>query len=174
MFERLIDVLIGWLEALRFLTVVADYERTVLLRLGRYKRTLEPGLHWIMPLADDILSCYTVPNTLRLHDQSLTTKDGKDIAVAGIITYRVVDPKAFLLEVEGGAEAIADSAYGAVAEWVASNDHDHVRDPANWGKLESKVRRSAKDYGIDVVRFKFADMARAKALRLLGDGGGGR
>jgi regulator of protease activity HflC (stomatin/prohibitin superfamily) len=168
LFDKLVDVIIGWLEALRFLTVVADYERTVLLRLGRYRKTLEPGLHWLIPLADEILTCYVVPNTLRLHDQSLTTKDGRDIAVGGIITYRVVEPKVFLLEVEGGAEAVADSVYGAVAEWVAGNDYDHVRDPSNWSKLETRVRRAAKDYGIEVVRFKFADMARAKALRLLG------
>jgi regulator of protease activity HflC (stomatin/prohibitin superfamily) len=169
MFDKLIDVLVGWFEVLRFATVVADYERTVQLRWGRYRATLEPGLHWILPLADSILSCYTVPNTMRMHDQSLRTKDGMDLAVAGIITYCVSDPRVFLLKIEGGEQAIGDCAYGAVAEWVASNDYSVVADPENWSKLESKIRRAAKDYGIDILRFKFSDLARAKALRLLGD-----
>ena len=168
MFDRLVDVITSWLEALRFLVVVADYERAVKLRLGRYSETLDPGLHWLIPLVDDYITCAVVPNTLRMHDQSISTKDGTELAVSGIITYTVVDPRAFLLGVEGGPEALADSAYGAVAEWVASNSYSDVRDPSNWPKLETRIRRAAKDYGIEIVRFRFADLTKAKALRLLG------
>lgn len=144
------------------------YERGVKLRLGKFKKVLEPGLNWKWPLADYIVTCTVVPNTVRLMDQSLTTSDGKDVAVAGIITFSVTDPRKFLLEVEGGVEAIGDTTYGAIAEWVSSQEHDQIRNPANWPKLESKIRRAAKDYGIDVLRFKFADQTRSKAIRLLG------
>lgn len=168
MLDRLFDLLASWISALSPCTIVYAYEQAVRLRFGRYKSTLGPGLHWQIPLVDHILSVTTVTNTLRLMDQNLTTKDGTDMAVSGIVTFRVTDPKVFLLEVEGGGEAIADTTYAAVAEWVSSQDRATVVNPENWSKLESKVRRAAKAYGIDVLRFSFADQTRAKALRLLG------
>lgn len=168
MLDRLLDLLAGWVEALMPWTIVYAYERGVLLRFGRFKRVLEPGWRWLIPVVDHVLTCTVVPNTMRLMDQNLTSSDGHDMAVAGIITFTVTDPRKFLLEVEGGGEAIADTTYGAVSEWVSSQSRDNIRDPANWTKLESRVRRQAKEYGIEVLRFRFADLTRAKAIRLLG------
>lgn len=168
MLDRLFDLLAGWLDALTPWTVVYAYEKGVRLRFGRFNQVLEPGWHWQVPLVDHVMTCTVVANTMRLMDQNLTTADGQDMAVSGIVTFRVTDPKIFLLDVEGGGEAIADTTYGAIAEWVSSNTRDIIRNPESWTKLESRIRRQAKEYGIDVIRFKFADQTRAKALRLLG------
>lgn len=167
MLDRLLDLLAGWLQALTPFVVVYAYERGVRLRWGRYHSDLEPGLHWLIPLADSVLTVNSVTNTFKLAPQNLTTRDQKDLAVTAIVTYRVTSPKTFLLEVEGGAEAVADVTFATVAGWVASQDYPTVTDPKNWPKLETKVRHAAKAYGIEVLRFGFADQCRAKALRLL-------
>jgi regulator of protease activity HflC (stomatin/prohibitin superfamily) len=46
MFERVLDFLASFWNVLRPLVVVDDYEGGVILRFGRYKRDLTPGLHW--------------------------------------------------------------------------------------------------------------------------------
>ncbi len=168
MFDRLIDLISSWGNTLKFWVVISCYERGVLLRWGKYRRVLEPGLHFIWPFADDILTTTVVANTVRLKDQNLSTLDDQDMAVAGVITFKVADPAMYLLEVEGGVDAICDVTYGAIAEWVSANTRADVRNPANWSKIETKIRRAAKVYGIDVVRFMFADQVRSKAIRLLG------
>lgn len=168
MLDKLLDLIQSWLGLFKFWVVVDEYEQHVLLRLGRYKRTLAPGWHFLLPMADRTMACWRVKNTVKLAEQNVTTADGQDVALTGIVTYKVVDPKVFLLECEGGQDAIADSAFGAIAEWACSNTRDHIRDPRNWRQVRTAIKQAAGEYGIEVLRFKFADNVRAKALRLLG------
>jgi len=167
MLEKLFNTLVEWIESVRPFMVVHAYEQAVLLRWGRFKRVLEPGFHWVIPFVDYAIVQTVVANTMRLLPQNLTTADDQAIAVTGIITFKIVDVRAFLIDVEGGTEAIADTTYGALAEWVASSTLADVRDPSKWARLETKIRRAAKDYGIDVLRFKLSDCVKARAIRLL-------
>ena len=62
----------------QFWTIVDQYERGVVLRLGKYLRTIEPGFHWLLPLGIDRAILHEVILTTRqLDEQSLTTYDGK-------------------------------------------------------------------------------------------------
>ena len=56
MFEKLIDLLVGAWHRLCPLEIIEAYNRGVVLRFGRYHRTLEPGLHWKWPVAEDVVS----------------------------------------------------------------------------------------------------------------------
>lgn len=170
MFDKLIEFLFGWLGHLKFLVVVDCYQRAVVLRFGRFNRELDPGVHWLIPLGVEHALCDTVvANTAHLRDQSLITSDGKDVSLSAVITYKIDDVRKFLLEVEGAHNAIVDIAYGALAEWVAQNTLDALRDPKNWRKLATVIRNAGTEYGINIMRVKLADITRSRTLRLLGD-----
>lgn len=168
MLDRLIDLLVAGWHAIRPVLVVDDDERAVLLWLGRFSRVLEPGLHWVCPLAHTGRTCKVVQGTMRLHEQTLTTADQAEITLSPIVTFRVVDPRKFLLDMDGSS-AIDDVTYGAVSEWVHKNPREHVLDPTNWHKLTLRVRASADDYGVHVERVRFGDLTRSRQIRLLGN-----
>ena|ERR1700741_3993007 len=169
MLDRLVDLLLAFLHLFKCWFVIDQDEAGVLLRLGRYRRILGPGLHWILPLSiHQVRVTKVVQGTMRLYDQGLTTADDKDMTLSAVVTFHVEDPKRYLVDMDGGS-AVDDVTYGAVAEWVAANTRDYIRDPGNWPKLESKIRHAAKEYGVRIVRVKFGDLIRAKALRLLGN-----
>ena len=168
MLDRLFDFLTGCWDLVRPFVVINAYERGVRLRWGRYKDVLEPGPHFIWPLMDYVMLATTVANTLHLHDQSLVTRDGKNVTLCGVVTFQVSDPKVFLLEVEGQYEALSDATYGAVADHVCSTDYDTLRNSDSWAKLTSAARRAAKQYGVHIVRLQLSDFTVSKTLRLLG------
>lgn len=168
MFDKLIEFLSQFWEGTRPWTVILEYERAVLLRLGRYSKTLGPGLHWVIPWVDTTISVSTVANTYHLADQSLITRDGEAVSVSAVITYEIADVRKALLEVEGGTAAVADISFGAIAEWVCNHTLDELREPRNWPRIATVVRKQGKTYGIDVKRVTFSDITRSKTLRLLG------
>lgn len=51
MWERLAEYLSNFVHLFKFWTVVHAYERGLVLRFGVLHRELEPGLHWLAPLA---------------------------------------------------------------------------------------------------------------------------
>lgn len=167
MLDRLIDVLVQCFHFLIPWSVVDCYQKAVVLRFGRHHRTLEPGFHWVWPLGvEHVLHANVVTNTSNLGVQSLTTKDGYSISISGLLTWRVVDPAKFLLEVEGGQEAISDLAYGAIADSVKASTWAEVSEQKFADGCATKLRRRASKYGLEIDRLQFSDLTKCRALRL--------
>ena len=81
MFERVVDFIADSWGLLRPLFVVSQFEGGVILRFGRYYRTVGPGLHWKIPLADNAITTSTATTTMALRPQTLTTMDDITIVV---------------------------------------------------------------------------------------------
>lgn len=171
MLDKLLELLLLVWSRLRVMTVVDADEHVVVLRWGRVHNLLTTGPHPIMPVADCTRRCKSVQGTMRMHEQSLTTVDGKDLTLSPIVTWKVTNPQAYMVDTDG-ASAIDDVTYGTISEWVHRNTLDYVRDPSNWGELCRKVRAAAEFYGVYVVRVRFGDLTRSKTLRLLGNTSG--
>jgi len=102
-----------------FYTINAN-ERGVVTRFGRFKATVEDGLHWKLPLGIDSVS--KVPQTVQAkqfgfrtlqagvsttydqsdwsHESEMLTGDLNIVDVSWIIEYRITDPKAWLFNVD--------------------------------------------------------------------------
>lgn len=163
LFQALIGYARDWLVPF---TVLEEYERGVVLRLGRFRRTLDPGFHWIIPKVDVVHSTNVVANTSNLGAQSLVTKDGKSAVVSAIVTWKVSDVRKFLLEVEGAAEAVHDLAYGAIAEWVLAHTWEELCRRDVSGRLTHLVQRRSAEYGIEIVRVQLSDVTQCRSIRL--------
>jgi regulator of protease activity HflC (stomatin/prohibitin superfamily) len=102
MLDRLIDVLLQFIDLFKFWEVVAEYRRGVVFRFGRCRDKLwGPGIHWRMPFGIDyIVHVNTTLETRSLPPQSLTTSDGLDITVSAVVSYRVSHPILFTTEAE--------------------------------------------------------------------------
>ncbi len=80
---------------------ISQYERGLVERFGRYKETLEPGLHFIVPFADQVAARVDMrESVLDIEPQAVITKDNVTVTVDAVIYYQVVDPKAIRYEVQ--------------------------------------------------------------------------
>lgn len=167
MIDKLIDFLIGVLDLFKCWTVLNEYERGVLLRLGRFKREVGPGWHWQFPFSIDVvLYDNVVARTVRLPTQSLTTADGRDVAVTGIVTATIEDIRSALLNVEGVDHVLVDACTAGIAHHVESCTWDELRAKEFGRQLTRVCRRRASQYGVRIHRVQLADRSLSRTIRL--------
>lgn len=167
MFDRIIDLLLQWIAFFIPFVVIDEFERAVVLRFGRYHRTLEPGFHWMIPFEiERCISDNVVPRTANLQAQSLTTVDGRLVVLGAVVTCQIYDIKVATLEVEGVDHALQDACYGAVGLAVSSRTYDEIRAEGFSHELTKACRRAAKNFGIDIMRVQLSDLTLAKTLRI--------
>jgi regulator of protease activity HflC (stomatin/prohibitin superfamily) len=130
-----------------------------------------PGLLCYWPLVS-ILDLYpTVRQTDDLRSQTITTADGKTIAVSGLITYEVYDLLKLLPTTFEPAKAISEITLTAIHDALARMTWVEMTAEQQKGTLETKLRNAAKkqldDYGVKVLRVQLTDMAPCRVLKVL-------
>ena len=108
MFDKLIEIISHWWLQLVPFVIIREYEEAVLLRFGMFNRVMLAGIHFKIPLIDEVLDQHVVVTTLSLDAQSLYTKDKQNIVVKAVIKYKISDVKTFLLEVYDAQDALSD------------------------------------------------------------------
>lgn len=113
---------------------VDQQERAVVLRLGRYMETVNPGLHWNWPLIDQV----TKENVTKVrslgHRSQMLTEDENIVDVAISVQYTVARIEDFLLQVkqpEASLEQAMESALrhvvgGAVMDQVITEGREQI------------------------------------------------
>lgn len=169
MFDKLIDVILQFIKLFQFWTVVRPYCYGVRVRLGKFHATLGPGFHWMIPFNVDVLYWDSVvTETMRTKPQSLTTKDGKEVVISSVVTFRIRDIKTFLLDVENRNAVVEDSAYGATSAFVMKKTYTELEAMEDIGhELAKVVRNQAKKYGAEIISVQLVDFASCRSLRLI-------
>lgn len=171
MLAKLADFLLQFLDLFKFMVVVKAWEVGVVLRLGRYSRTLQPGPHLVWPLAiEQVATEWSVPIVRPLAPQSLTTLDGKNVVVSGVLTYRCVDAQKMTCEVGGHETVVQDSATGVIAQHVTRATWKDLGSDAFLRAVTRAVNRQARRWGLAVDRVQFSDIAQCQTIRLVGRG----
>ncbi len=88
---------------------MAEYERAVILRLGRKQSggAKGPGLFFILPCIDDIIKCDLRTKTFDIPPQEILTKDSVTVTVDGVVYYRIDNPVLSVIAVENASYATA-------------------------------------------------------------------
>lgn len=126
---KLIGVIVGVLAVvwagMGFYTV-DQQERAVVLRLGSYLETVQPGLQWNPPLVDEVTKVNVT--AVRNHDHAalMLTEDENIVEVALSVQYVVSNPKDFLLEVRAPENSLAQATESALRHVVGSSTMDDV------------------------------------------------
>jgi regulator of protease activity HflC (stomatin/prohibitin superfamily) len=90
----LLIVLVVLIAVIKGLVTVPQQERCVVERLGQYHRTLDAGLHVVIPFFESVRYRHTMKEqVLDIPEQICITSDNVQVAVDGIIYIRVVDAK---------------------------------------------------------------------------------
>ena len=99
--------------------VVSQWERAVVLRLGRYIGLRGPGLFWIVPFIDTPGACIDqrVVTTGFAAEQTLTA-DAVPVNVDAVLFWMVHDPEKAALEVQDYAQAVSWAAQTALRDII--------------------------------------------------------
>ena len=140
----------------------------MILRFGKLNRDAKVGFNWLWPFnIEELIHTNVVIETMLVGPQSLVTKDKKHIIISTVVTFRVDNPRIFLLEIEGAARVIEDSTFGEVSDWVTERTWDELVASDVSHKLSIQLRKRAKGYGVDIIRVQIVDLTESRSIRLM-------
>lgn len=169
MFDKLLDFLIMLGERILPFVIIKHYQQAVLLRFGKFKKVLYPGIFWKIPIFDESIEESVTITTISLSAQSLYTLDKQNIVVKAIIKYKVSDVKVFLLEVWDAKDALSDMTQSIIKNIIMSKTLEQCTHSEIDNELTKKVRVESKKWGIEVDKVTLTDLAPIRSYRILND-----
>lgn len=171
MYTVTIIVVILVIFILSGLKVVNQYERGVVLTLGRLTGLREPGLRVIIPIFQRMIRVDIRTNTIDIPKQEVITKDNVTVNVDAVVYFRVTDSTKAILEVTNFIYASSQFAQAALRDVTGNVELDSLlgkRDEVS-AQIKEIVDRQTEKWGIDVESVKIQnielpqDMKRAMA-----------
>jgi len=147
---------------------IADqWERAVLLRLGRYQGLRGPGLYWVVPLFDRISS--TIDNRIRTTTfmaEKTLTKDTVPVDVDAVLFWQVFDPEAAALEVEDYVDAVTWASQTALRDLIGKTDlADMLRGREHMdAELQKIIDERTHAWGVAVRSVEIRDVVIPRSL----------
>lgn len=151
--------------------IVNQYERGIVLRLGKFQRTMNPGLRLIIPYIDHMMKVDVRTTPMDIPKQEVITKDNVTVNVDAVVYYRVLDPKKAVLETTNYSYATSTFAQTALRDITGNFELDEIlskRDEIS-GQIKEIVDAQTDKWGIDIENVKLqnielpSDMKRAMA-----------
>lgn len=151
--------------------VINQYERGVVLRFGKFKRTLNPGLHVIIPYIDVMKKVDIRTTPMDIPKQEVITKDNITVNVDAVVYFKVLDSKKAVLDITNYSYATSTFAQTALRDVTGNFELDELlskRDEIS-SQIKEIVDKRTDLWGIDIEDVKLqnielpADMKRAMA-----------
>ena len=124
---------------------VDEQERGVVLRLGKYHTTVQPGLQWNPPLIDDV----TVVNVTRVNNatfrEQMLTQDENIVEVNLSVQYVIDNAENYVLRVRAPERSLTNATESALRHVVGDSAMDYVLTDGRV-QLSIDVRERLQDY----------------------------
>ena len=145
-------VVIGLFRAVR---IVPQAVAMLVERLGRYARTLEAGLHILVPFVDRVRAAVDLrEQVVTFPPQPVITSDNLVVSIDTVIYFQVTDPKSAVYEIKNYIQGIEQLTVTTLRNVVGSMDLEQTltsRDQIN-GQLRGVLDEATGRWGVRVNR----------------------
>jgi regulator of protease activity HflC (stomatin/prohibitin superfamily) len=109
------------------LKVAREYERGIVFRLGRlFPEPKGPGLFVLIPVVDRMVKVDLRTITLQIPPQEVITKDNVPVRVNAVAYFRIVDPKAAIVQIENYMVATSQIAQTTLRSVLGQHSLDEL------------------------------------------------
>ena len=147
--------------------VADEWEKAVVLRLGKYRGLRGPGMFFVIPIVDRV--SYHIDQRIRTTDfgaESCLTKDTVPVNVDAIAFWVVYDAERAALEVQAYEQAVVLSAQTALRDAIGKHDlAELIQSRKELGAiLQTALDEKMHEWGIQVQSVEIRDVIIPKAL----------
>ncbi|MFM0644579.1 paraslipin [Paraburkholderia bryophila] len=155
------------MTAAQTLKIVPQQHAWVLERLGRYHRTLTPGLSFAVPFVDRIAYKHILKEIpLEVPSQVCITRDNTQLQVDGVLYFQVTDPMKASYGSSNFVFAITQLSQTTLRSVIGKLELDKTfeeRDFINHS-IVSSLDEAASNWGVKVLRYEIKDLTPPKEI----------
>ena len=88
--------------------IIRDTEKAILLKLGAFERTLDPGLNFKVPFVDSVIKFEGRLRSLDTPPDRVLSSEAKPLNVDSFVKYKIVDAETYYTSTNGGQDRVAE------------------------------------------------------------------
>ena len=142
------------------LRVIDQYERGVILTLGKYTGTRSPGLRWIFPVIQRMIKIDLRITTIDIPQQEVITKDNVPVGINAVVYFQVEVAEHAILNIKDFALAVSQYAQAALRDVIGGIELDSLLSEREKTAevIKKIVDEATKVWGINVTDIKIQDI----------------
>lgn len=143
--------LIALLKSVR---IVKQYEKGLIVRLGKYSSTADSGIVILVPFIDSLITVDMREQVMNVMPQQVITKDNVVVTVDAVIYYKVVDPVKAEFEIQNFNYAATTLAQTNLRNLIGDKSLDEsltARDSINTS-LRNVLDEATNAWGVKVTK----------------------
>lgn len=138
-----------------FLFIIKQYERSIILRLGKYNRQAGPGMRTRIPFVESVLVVDIREKVREFKAERMLTKDNVPVTIDAILRYKIIEDRAkdAILNVENFNEMIKQVSQTTLRNNIGSSVFQDIlskREEINH-HVKSIISQEAGNWGIEVT-----------------------
>ncbi len=161
-------LLVALLILLRSIRVAKEWNRAVVLRLGRFDRLGGPGLYLVLPVIEQVTTVIDIRvQTTSITAEQALTRDTVSVGVDAIVFWQVSDARAAAINIANYREAIERVAQTTLREMIGSTDLQRLlsdRQAAD-EKLRASITAKTSTWGVAATSVEIRDVVIPKELQ---------
>ena len=157
--------------------IVSEGRRGIVLFLGKYSRTINPGVNFVIPYIEKAYFIDIREQVFDIPSQEVMTNDSVSCNVDGVVRFKVIDPYTAAFKVQSYFSQISAKAQTSLRDVIGSITLDEVLAKRSEVALKIKeiVDEAASQWGVDILAVEIqnieipTDMKRAMAQQAEAD-----
>ena len=142
--------------------IVTERENVIVERLGKYHRTLKPGIYFLIPFFDSASYKQEMrEQVIDIPSQSVITKDNIQVEIDGLLYLKVMDPKKasygignYIAASINLAQTTMRSEVGKITLGSIFSERDEVN-----SKIIGEIDKASDPWGVKVLRYEIKDIS---------------
>ena len=158
----LIVIGVLWYIFVSGVRVASQWERGIVLRLGKYHRLCGPGIVYVVPFIESVRFVELRLTTLNIPSQRVITRDNVPASVDGVLFFLVADPKKAVLEIQNYRFAVSQYSQATLRDVIGGMSLDELLSEREQiqQRIVEIVEERIKSWGlhIDMIRLQDIEM----------------
>ncbi|HSX26843.1 MAG TPA: stomatin-like protein [Chlamydiales bacterium] len=150
------------------LHIVPQQQVWIVQRLGKFSRRLEPGLNWLVPLADVVAYRHSLKEeALDVTEQTAITQDNVSVIMDGVVYVKIVDPFAASYGAKNPFHALTQLVQTTMRSEIGKIALDKTfeeRESLN-AKIVEAINQAAVSWGLRCMRYEIKDIKMPEDIR---------
>ena len=142
------------------LRIIDQYDRGVILTLGKYTSTREPGLTWIFMGFQRMIKIDLRITTTDIPQQEVITKDNVPVGINAVVYFKVDNAQLALLNIKDYTLAVSQYAQAALRDVIGGIELDPLLSERE--KIAEEIQKivagATQSWGVSVTDIKIQDI----------------